>query len=638
MQNSNFCQIPLLNYTILNLLDNINTPQQLRELSPQQLPQLCGELREFIIGQLANNPGHLGSSLGVVELTCALHYVYNTPNDNLVWDVGHQAYAHKILTGRKDKFHTNRKYGGISGFPKRQESEYDAFGGGHASVSVSAALGMDAAQQLLGKKGHSVAIIGDGAMSGGLAFEGLNNAGFSSKDILVVLNDNDMSIDCNVGALNRYLVNISTSTRYNRLKNWIIKSLTRFPRVNRFLAKLLGGIKWSLLTKGNLFTSLGFRYFGVVDGHDVERLVDVLNSIKELEGAKLLHIVTKKGKGYAPAENNQTTWHAPGKFNPETGQRAVCDNQFVKYQDVFGQTLLELAQQNSTIIGVTPAMPTGCSMDIMQQQMPDRVFDVGIAEGHAVTFSGGAAAAGLLPFCNIYSTFMQRAYDNLIHDVVLQGVDVVFCLDRSGIVGEDGATHHGSLDVACYRSIPGVTIAAPSSEMALRNLMYTAQLGGCGAFIIRYPRGYGHNVVWRTPMQRVLIGKSETVKSGSSIAILALGTTVVDSIKAAKLVESSRSDISVEIVDLVFAKPLDTQMLDSVASRFSSIITVEDGVVVAGVGSAVVEYFADKGYTTSVTRLGMPDTIVQHGSVEQLKHDCGYDVEGIEQAILNLVG
>lgn len=617
------------------LLDKINTPQELKQLKLTELPQLCDELREFIIKELSNNPGHLGSSLGVVELTVALHYVYDTPIDNLIWDVGHQAYAHKILTGRRDVFHTNRKLGGISGFPKRSESVYDAFSGGHSSVSVSAALGMDVASELLGNRAHNVAIIGDGAMSGGLAFEGLNNAGFVAKDILVILNDNDMSIDPNVGALNAYLIKITTSSQYNRFKNKVIDILKPAPRLHNLIAKLLGAVKLSLLKRGNLFEALNFRYFGVTDGHDVVELVRILQDLKEIKGAKLLHVLTKKGKGFAPAENSQTQWHAPGKYDPTTGVIKCKTSDKMRFQDVFGETLLELARKNNKIIGVTPAMPTGSSMCIMQKEIPERVFDVGIAEAHAVTFSGGAAAAGLLPFCNIYSSFMQRAYDNVIHDVVLQGVDVVFCLDRSGIVGEDGSTHHGVFDVAFLRAIPEIIISAPRNEHELRNLMYTASLGGHGAFVIRYPRGEGSLCNWCSEFKLVQIGKSQTLRQGSDIAILSLGTTAVDCARVAD--ELSGEGISVEHIDLRFAKPLDHAMLKDIGSRFKTVITVEDGVISSGVGSAVIEFFNDNEMQVKVVRLGVPDSFVLHGSVAELKSICGYDADGIKRAVKSII-
>ncbi|MEG1934634.1 MAG: 1-deoxy-D-xylulose-5-phosphate synthase [Rikenellaceae bacterium] len=619
----------------MTLLDKINTPEELKKLNVNQLPQLCMELREFIIQQLSNNPGHLGSSLGVIELTVALHYVYNTPYDNLIWDVGHQAYAHKILTARRGVFSTNRKLGGISGFPKRSESPYDAFSGGHSSVSVSAALGMDVASVILGNDKHSVAIIGDGAMSGGLAFEGLNNAGFVSKDILVVLNDNDMSIDPNVGALNQYLIKITTSSQYNRFKNKVIDLLRPLPCLHNFIAKLLGALKLSILKRGNLFEALNFRYFGVTDGHDVVELVRIFSDLKEIKGAKLLHVLTTKGKGFAPAEHSQTQWHAPGRYNPDTGEIKCRHSDKMRFQDVFGETLLELARENSKIIGVTPAMLAGSSMCIMQKEFPERVFDVGIAEGHAVTFSGGAAAAGLLPFCNIYSSFMQRAYDNVIHDVVLQGVDVVFCLDRSGIVGEDGSTHHGVFDIAIFRAVPDIIISAPRNEHELRDLMYTASRGGHGAMVIRYPRGEGSLLDWHSEFKIVEIGKSETLRKGSDVALLSLGTTAVDCAKIAS--ELSEEGISVEHVDLRFAKPLDTAMLLDIGSRFRKVITVEDGVVSSGVGSAIVEFFNDQDMQVKVVRLGVPDSFVMHGSVAELKAICGYDADGIKRTVKSII-
>ena len=618
------------------LLDKIENPKDLKKLTPSQLPQLCDELRDFIITKLANNPGHLGSSLGVVELTVALHYVYDAPFDNLVWDVGHQAYAHKILTGRRDIFHTNRKLGGISGFPPRNESEYDSFSGGHSSVSISAALGMDVASKILNIKSHSVAIIGDGAMSGGLAFEGLNNAGVISEDILVVLNDNDMSIDPNVGALNQYLIKMTTSSRYNRVKSRVGLFLNKLPMVKNITAKILSGLKLSILKHGNLFEALNFRYFGVTDGHNVIELVSILQDLKVIKEPKVLHILTKKGKGYAPAESSQTTWHAPGCFDPQTGVRSKKESHFLRFQDVFGYTLLELADSNPKIIGVTPAMPTGSSMCIMQKELPDRVFDVGIAEGHAVTFSGGAATAGVIPFCNIYSSFLQRAYDNIIHDIALQNVDVVLCLDRSGLVGEDGSSHHGAFDIAYLSAIPHITICAPRNEHELRNLMYTASLGGCGTFAIRYPRGNGALVDWRCDFQNITIGKSEVLKKGKDIVVLSLGTTASDVSLAIAELESERG-VSIEHIDLRFVKPLDRAMLDDVAARFSEVLTVEDGTRDYGVGSQVASYFNEQRYAVKVTRLGIPDDFIHHGSIDELKDICGYDKDGIKGAIINLL-
>ncbi len=616
----------------MTLLEKINSPKDLKELTPSQLPQLCEEIREFIIHNLSNNPGHLGSSLGTVELTVALHYVYDAPTDNIVWDVGHQAYAHKILTGRRELFDTNRKLGGISGFPRRKESPYDSFSGGHASVSISAALGMDVASEILGTQNFNIAVIGDGAMSGGLAFEGLNNAGVTSKNLLVVLNDNDMSIDPNVGALNQYLAKMSASSHYNLLKNNTAALLSKVPLLKKVTSKMLNAVKFSILKHGNLFESLNFRYFGVIDGHNVEELVSMLEDLKKLKQPKVLHIITKKGKGYAPAEDSQTTWHAPGCFNPNTGERQKNTMGHMRFQDVFGNTLLEIAKENPRVIGVTPAMPTGCSMSIMQKVIPERVFDVGIAEGHAVTFSGGAATAGLIPFCNIYSSFLQRAYDNIIHDIALQYVDVVLCIDRSGLVGEDGSSHHGAFDIAYLSSIPNITIASPRNEHELRNMMYTASLGGCGTFAIRYPRGNGSLKEWHAPLKMVEIGKSERLKEGSSIAVLSLGATAVDVQSAIEMVEAERG-VTVEHIDLRFAKPLDKAMLEDVAARFNTIITVEDGTREYGVGSTIAAYFNEQGHATKVVKLGMPDSFIEHGSIPELKALCGYDRDSIKASI-----
>ena len=618
---------------MMSVLDKIHSPQDMKNLSSEELKILCNELRTFIISELAENPGHLGSSLGVIELTVALHYVYNTPHDQLIWDVGHQAYAHKILTGRKQQFHTQRKLGGISGFPKRSESEYDAFGGGHSSVSISAALGLDIAAGFQGKKQHTIAVIGDGSMTGGLAFEGINNAGVSGKDLLVILNDNKISIDPNVGALKEYLLSISTSRRYNRFKQNVQQALQTFPRLNRAIAQFVLSIKRSLLQQSNLFESFGFRYFGPVDGHDLKALTKVLEDMKHIKGPKLLHVLTVKGKGYKPAEQSQTTWHAPGKFDLATGEQIKGTKGCLKFQEVFGHTLVELAEKNKKIVGVTPAMPTGCSMNIMQNVMPDRVFDVGIAEGHAVTFSGGMAANGLIPFCNIYSSFMQRAYDNVIHDVVLQGVDVVLCLDRSGLVGEDGATHHGAFDIAYFRCIPHIIISAPMDEHELRNLMYTAQEGGHGAFVIRYPRGKGSLTDWHNPFHSIKIGTSRTLTQGKDIAVLSLGAIGTE-VAAAINELRDKMGIEAEHVDLRFAKPLDTVMLHDIAKRFKQIITVEDGILSGGVGSAILEFMSDNGYDVQVKRLGIPDEFIQHGKISELRHLCGYDKESIKKAII----
>lgn len=620
------------------LLEKIDSPTDLKKLSIDELPLLCDELRAFIIGELSTNPGHLGSSLGAVELSVALHYVYDTPDDKLVWDVGHQAYAHKILTGRRDVFHTNRKTGGISGFPRRSESPYDAFGGGHSSVSISAALGMDVASQLKGEKRKCVVVIGDGAMTGGLAFEGINNAGVEAGDLLVILNDNDMSIDPNVGALNRYLLSITTSRRYNRFKNKTQNILRAFPFLFKVIDRSVAGVKRFLLQRSNFFESLGFRYFGPIDGHDVKKLVKVLQGLKQIEGPKLLHALTVKGKGYAPAEQSQTTWHAPGVFDPDTGRRKRVKANSRKFQDVFGETLLELARLNPSIVGVTPAMPTGCSMNIMQAEMPDRVFDVGIAEGHAVTFSGGLAAQGMLPFCNIYSSFMQRAYDNVIHDIVLQGVNVVLCLDRAGLVGEDGATHHGSFDIAFFRAIPDITIASPFDEHELRNLMYSAQAKPCGAYVIRYPRGEGYRgEEWRNEFEMIERGKSRTLHSGNQAALLSFGP--IGNEAADAIDELAEEGYSIEHVDLRFAKPLDTDMLNDIWSRFDKIMTLENGVINGGVGSAILEHFStlEQNRPHRVVRLGLPDKFVQHGPVDELAAICGIDKNGIKRELKKLI-
>lgn len=611
----------------------------MRKLSVEELPQLCAELRQCIIGTLATHPGHLASGLGVVELTVALHYVFNTPDDKLVWDVGHQSYAHKILTGRRNSFQTIRTYGGISGFPRRDESEYDAFGTGHSSTSISAALGMATASKLQGNSVRQhIAVIGDGSMTGGEAFEALNNAGVSKSNILVVLNDNGISIDKAVGGLSRYLVRVIASRRYNRFKERVWRRMggdsvedkrKEGKKVVRRMSRFTKTVKAALMGGTNLFESLGFRYFGPIDGHDVEMLVSVLEQLKEINGPKLLHIVTKKGKGLRMAERNPVVYHAPGKFDVETGKQIASsslESQPPKYQDVFGHTIIELAEQNNAIVGITPAMPTGCSLNMMMERMPSRTFDVGIAEQHAVTFSAGLAAQGLLPFCNIYSSFMQRAYDQVIHDVALQHLNVVMCLDRAGLVGEDGATHHGVFDLSYLRPIPGLTICAPMNEHELRNMMFTAQLPNQGPVVIRYPRGKGVMVDWRNEMQPIEVGKGRCVREGTDVAILSLGHIGNNAVKAAESVE----DLSVAVYDMRYLKPLDTQLLDEVIQRgFKKIITIEDGSVMGGLGSAVLEYFASVGATVPVTLLGVPDHFVPHGSVAQLQHDCGIDVEGI---------
>lgn len=611
----------------------INSPADLKTLKPEELKDYCDELRHFVIMELAANPGHLGSSLGVVELTVALHYVFNTPTDKLIWDVGHQAYIHKIITGRRDIFHTNRKFRGLSGFPKRSESEYDPFGGGHTSVSISAALGMAKAAQLRGEKSDVVAIIGDGALTGGLAFEGLNNAGAEKNDMLVILNDNDMSIDPNVGALKEYLLNMTTSERYNMMKNRTWNMLSRMPRVRRMLQKANRAVKHGLLQQSNLFESLNFRYFGPVDGHDVEHLARTLENLKNIPGPKLLHVLTVKGKGYKPAEDNQPLWHAPGKFDPETGEREFVEStpNSLRYQDVFGRTLLELARANGRIVGITPAMPSGCSMTVMMDEMPDRCFDVGIAEGHAVTFSAGLAAAGMIPFCNIYSSFMQRAYDNVIHDVALQNLGVVFCLDRAGIVGEDGPTHHGAFDMAYFRCIPNMVVSAPMNEAELRNLMYTAHKSGV-PFAIRYPRGRGPGELASGDFITLPIGKGRILREGRDVAVLSIGHIGNAAAKAVEL--AARQGVDALHADLRYVKPLDSELLHRIGREFTRVITVEDGTVVGGAGSAVAEFMAANGYTPRIDMVGLPDLFVEHGSIRELHAEYGLDAEGILRHIV----
>lgn len=601
-------------------LNAVETPEQLRALSIAELKLYIEELRSYILECCSTNPGHLGSSLGTVELTTALHYVYNTPHDRIVWDVGHQAYAHKIITGRRDAFVTNRKRGGISGFPRMAESQYDNFGAGHSSVSISAAFGIAKAMELQNEKSHVVAVIGDGALTGGLAFEGLNNAGASpSTDILVILNDNEMSIDKPAGALDRYLLHISTSKWYNNFKRSLWSILAKVPPMLKLARRTGNAVKHGILRNSNLFESLNFRYFGVVDGHNVERLIDVLNSLKDIGGPKLLHIKTTKGKGYAPAENDPSVWHAPGRFDLATGERIKTVYTADRYQDVFGQTLLDLARIDERIVGITPAMPSGCSMNIMMKEMPKRCFDVGIAEGHAVTFSAGLAAAGSRPFCNIYSSFMQRAYDNVIHDVALQNLPVVLCLDRAGIVGEDGATHHGAFDIAYFSCVPNLTIAAPRNEWQLRQMMYAASKANHPT-VIRYPRGLGEGVEWRNTEFVETGMRSEELKAGSDIAIIAIGTMANVALRAAE-----RSSKSVAVYDLRYVKPLDEEMLNAVGSRFNKIITIEDGSIRGGVGEAISAYLARNGYAAKVKNLGIGDTFVEHGKPSELYADCAYD-------------
>lgn len=624
----------------MSILDHINTPEDLRQIPEDSLIEVCSEIRRKIIDDCAENPGHLGASLGVVELTVALHYVLNTPYDNLVWDVGHQCYAHKILTGRKDQFKDKRKLGGISGFPKMTESEYDSFGTGHSSTSISAALGMALAAQLEGQYDRqSVAVIGDGSMTGGMAFEALNNAGVHKSNLLVILNDNNMAIDPNVGGLNDYLLDIATSKTYNKLKNDVWQILGKFNRISpgmrRFIQNIDNSIKSMLLKQSNLFEAMGLRYFGPVDGHDINHLVKVLRDLKKIDGPKLLHCITVKGKGFKQAETDQTTWHAPGKYNSITGELLQEQNPspIPKFQDVFGHTLLELARVNPRIVGITPAMPTGCSMNILMKEMPDRCFDVGIAEQHAVTFSAGLAAKGLMPFCNIYSSFMQRAYDQVIHDVALQHLNVVLCLDRSGLVGADGATHHGAYDLAYFRCIPGLTIAAPRNEQQLRNMMYTAQLPDKGPFVIRYPRGKGSMTQWQTPWEEITVGKGECLIEGEQLAVITLGITAIT---AAKAIQNQPAG-KVALYDMRFLKPLDEELLHRIFRKFDKIITVEDGTVTGGLGSAVTEFMGDHRYCAEILRLGIPDLFIEHGTQQQLYQLCGYDETSISEHISEML-
>ena len=625
-----------------SILSSIEYPDDLRRLKLTQLPQLCDELRQFVINELSQNPGHFGSTLGVIELTVALHYVYNTPNDRLVWDVGHQAYAHKILTGRRNQFHTNRKFKGLKPFPSPEESEYDSFTCGHASNSISAALGMAVAAKKQGDdRRRVVAIIGDGAMSGGLAFEGLNNVSESDNNMLIVLNDNKMSIDNSVGGFKKYLLSITTTPSYNKWRYRLARVLGRLGLMKdggrERLIRFNNSVK-SLLTKQqNIFEGMNIRYFGPVDGHDVIELVRALRTIKDMRGPKMLHIHTTKGKGFAPAEEVPAVWHAPGLFDAETGERFEVSEEGKppRFQDVFGHTLLELAHQNKKIVGVTPAMPTGCSLNIMMEKMPCRCFDVGIAEGHAVTFSGGMAKDGLVPFCNIYSSFLQRAYDNIIHDVAISRSNVVFCIDRGGLVGEDGPTHHGALDLAFLRTIPNMTIAALYDEPELRRLMYTAQLPDMGPFAIRYPRGRGKLVDWRCPLEAVEVGRGRKLREGTDVALLSIGSVGNLGTEAIERVEAK--GISVAHYDMRFLKPIDEELLHEVAAKFKHIITLENGTIKGGLGSAVLEFMADHGYTPRVIRLGLPDRFIEHGSVPELCRLCGIDADSIARTIEGLV-
>ncbi len=622
-----------------SLLDQINDPSELRTLKVDQLPKVCDELRDYIIDAVSTNPGHFGASLGVVELTVALHYVFKTPYDLLVWDVGHQAYGHKILTGRRAVFHTNRKFKGISGFPKPSESIYDTFGVGHSSTSISAALGMAVASRLKDEKDRKiVAIIGDGAMSGGMAFEGLNNAAVNKSDLLVILNDNNMSIDPNVGGMSNYLLNITKSQAYNKLKRDVWDGLGKLngfgPKARRLVQKTENAVKSMLLKQSNLFEGLGFRYFGPVDGHDVVYLTEVLESLKYIPGPKLLHVITKKGKGFKQAELHQTEYHSPGKFDKVTGELLDCEcavNKPPKFQNVFGNTIVELAKMNERIVAITPAMPTGCSLNMMMEKMPHRVFDVGIAEQHAVTFSAGLAIQGMLPFCNIYSTFMQRAYDQVIHDVAIQNLQVVFCLDRGGLVGSDGATHHGVFDLAFMRSIPNMIVSAPMDELELRNMMFTAQNENHGPFSIRYPRGCGCIIDWRQPMAAIPIGRSRQLSEGSDLAVLTIGTTGIQTGRAVKMLE--KDGIMASHYDMRFVKPLDEETLHHVFSNFKHVITIEDGVLQGGFGSAVLEFMADHQYSAHLKRIGIPDKFIDHGTSEELNREYGLDQHGIYQTV-----
>ena len=626
----------------LEILNTINTPADLRQLSVGQLPKLCDELRQDIVQELSVNPGHLASSLGVVELTVALHYVFNTPEDRIVWDVGHQAYGHKILTGRREQFSTNRKLHGIRPFPTPEESEYDAFICGHASNSISAALGMAVANNIECSTFNVqprkvVAVIGDGAMSGGLAFEGLNNVSSSPNDTLIVLNDNDMSIDRAVGGMEQYLLNLDTNETYNRLRfrvsQWMRHRGLLGEDRRKGIIRLTNALKSVIARQQNIFEGMNIRYFGPFDGHNVKELVRILQQLKDMKGPRLLHLHTKKGFGYAPAENYKPVWHAPGKFDPDTGELkgGNTDGMPPKFQDVFGHTLLELARQNSRIVGVTPAMPTGCSMCIPMKELPDRMFDVGIAEGHAVTFSAGMAKDGLLPFCNIYSAFSQRAYDNIIHDVAILQLPVVLCLDRAGLVGEDGPTHHGAFDMAALRPIPNLTICSPMNEHELRRMMYTAQLDGKGPFVIRYPRGRGVLTDWLCPLEKIEVGSARCLREGSEVAVLTIGPIGND---VAKVIENYEARSTIAHYDMRFLKPLDEKVLHEVGRKFKRIVTVEDGVRNGGLGSAVLEWMNDHGYSPQVTRLGLPDSFVEHGTVKELRKIVGLDEESIKAAII----
>ena len=624
------------------LLASINSPSDLKKLTEEQLPQLCTEIRQFIIDVISANPGHLAASLGAVELAVAIHYVFDTPSDKLIWDVGHQAYAHKILTGRKERFHANRKMGGISGFPKMEESEYDAFGTGHSSTSISAALGMATASAIMNNNNaQHIAVIGDGSMTGGMAMEALNNAGVSKTNLLVILNDNRIAIDRNVGALREYLLAITTSRSYNKFRNTVWKMMggNKYGENSRAIVKQIGNaVKSTILKKSNLFEAFNFRYFGPTDGHDVIHMVKLLRDLKLIHGPKLLHVITTKGKGLSIAEKEPTTYHAPGVFDKTTGEikKKECnEKQPPKYQHVFGKTIIELAKQNDKIVGITPAMPTGSSLNMMMSVMPNRAFDVGIAEQHAVTFAAGLATKGMIPFCNIYSTFMQRAYDQVIHDVALQKLQVVFCLDRGGLVGEDGATHHGAYDLAYLRSVPNLTITSPLNEQELRNMMYTAQLDSGGTFSIRYPRGRGVMPEWLTPFEKLEIGKGQKLANGKDLAILTIGPVGNFAIEACHLLK--KDGIEAAHYDMRFLKPIDEEILHEVFKKFKKIITIEDGTIVGGLGSALLEFMSDNNYSGTIKRLGIPDKFIEQGTPKELYELCGIDVQGIVKAVKELL-
>ena len=618
------------------LLSKIDSPADLRKLPETDLTQVCRELREFIIDSLANNPGHFASSLGSVELTVALHYVFSTPEDKLVWDVGHQAYSHKILTGRRDRFHTNRKFGGIKPFPSPDESEYDSFVAGHASTSISAALGLSVSAKLQGRDEHVIAVIGDGSMSGGLAYEGLNNLSNTPNNLLVILNDNNMSIDKSVGGMSQLLISMHSSRVYNKIRYAIAKGLRKVGLLNEQRANALicfnNGLKAMLFRQRNVFEGMSARYFGPINGHDVHELVHMLRSIKDMTGPRMLHIHTTKGKGWEPAEKNATVWHQPGMFDIETGERIITEGGSPRFQDVFGETLVELAKADERIIGITPAMPTGCSMNKLMNELPERFFDVGIAEGHAVTFSAGLAKGGAIPFCNIYSSFMQRGYDNLIHDVALQRLNFVLCLDRAGIVGEDGPTHHGAFDLAYLRPIPNLTISSPYDECELRRLMFTAVQPDMGAFVIRYPRGKGSLVDWRCPLEAVEVGKGRLMRKGNDVAFLTIGP--IGKVMESVIDEAEKQGVSVAHYDMRFLKPIDTDILREVGENFKYVVTLEDGCVNGGLGSAVVEYMAENGYTPAIKVMGIPDKFIEHGTPEELYRVCGMDKDSVLSTIL----